>query len=361
MSKSKLANIATIAIPSAVVAAGLTKLVDQQTEKPQQPPQDGITPLQQPDETPGLVILPKALPNTTTPLSPKLLSPPPPKPPVDPTGILKYGHPGPVNDELNTVCLYGAYDRRTRNPIWVAEHMTPASLANAPGKRRDNFREDPSIPAAFRAKTKDYSGSGYDRGHQAPADPARWSQQAVDETFRMSNMCPQVGVGFNRHYWKDFEAFCKNLTTRYPSVRVITGPLYLPRKDEDGKWRVSYEVIGSPTPKVAVPTHFFKLILGEEEEEDTGGGVGGGDGLLGGKVAVGAFVLPNGAISGDKALADFEVELDMLEQATGLELIEKLKSTARRKLCEEVKCDLGVKDFSNAVEEITDMLGKAKL
>ncbi|OJJ96312.1 hypothetical protein ASPACDRAFT_34656 [Aspergillus aculeatus ATCC 16872] len=355
MSKSKLANIATIAIPSAVVAAGLTKLVDQQTEKQLQTPSEGITPLQ-PNETPGLVILPKALPTSTIPLSPKLLSPSPPTPPVDPTGILKYGHPGPVNDELRATSWYGTYDRRTRNPIWVAEHMTPASIANAPGKRRDNFREDPDIPAAFRAKVKDYSASGYDRGHQVPADPARWSQQAVDETFRMSNMCPQVGVGFNRHYWRDFEAFCKNLTTRYPSVRVITGPLYLPRLEEDGKWRVSYEVIGSPSPRVAVPTHFFKVVLGEED-----GGGGDGDGLVGGKVAVGAFVLPNGAISGDKPLADFEVELDVLEQATGLELIEKLKSTARRKLCEEVQCDIRVKDFSNAVEEVTEMVGKVKL
>ncbi|KAA8645104.1 uncharacterized protein ATNIH1004_009319 [Aspergillus tanneri] len=44
----------------------------------------------------------------------------------------------------------------------------------------------------------------------------------------MSNMCPH------------------NLTTKYSSVRIITGPLYLPHQDEDGKWRVSYEVIGSP-------------------------------------------------------------------------------------------------------------------
>ncbi|PYH49310.1 uncharacterized protein BP01DRAFT_370814 [Aspergillus saccharolyticus JOP 1030-1] len=244
------------------------------------------------------------------------------KPPAEHTGILKYGHPGPVNEELRATSWYGAYDRRTRNPIWVAEHMTPASIANAPGKRRDNFREDPDILAAFRAKVKDYSASGYDRGHQVPADPPRWSQQAVDETFRMSNMCPQVGVGFNRHYWRDFEAFCKNLTTRYPSVR-------------NGKWRVSYEVIGSPSPRVAVPTHFFKVVLGEEEEGKEGGAV-------------------------MKPLADFEVELDVLEQATGLELIEKLKSTARRKLC-EVQCDIRVKDFRNAVEEVTEMMGKVKL
>lgn len=64
-------------------------------------------------------------------------------------------------------------------------------------------------------------------------------------TFKMSNMCPQVGDKFNRGYWRYLEDFCRNLTTRYPSVRIVTGPLHLPRRGEDGKWHVSYEVIGS--------------------------------------------------------------------------------------------------------------------
>lgn len=157
------------------------------------------------------------------------------RPPVDPSSILKYGNPGPINDELKAISLYGAYDRRTRNPYWVAEHMTRESVSTVTAERRNNFRQDTSIPAIFRAKVTDYSNTGYDRGHQVPAASAKWSQEAVDETFKMSNMCPQVGIGFNRHYWARLEAFCKNLTTRYPSVRVITGPLYLPHKGEDGK------------------------------------------------------------------------------------------------------------------------------
>jgi len=60
-------------------------------------------------------------------------------------------------------------------------------------------------------------------------------------------MCPQVGDGFNRDYWAHFEDFCRRLTIKYPSVRIVTGPLYLPKRDPaDGKWRVSYEVIGNP-------------------------------------------------------------------------------------------------------------------
>lgn len=41
--------------------------------------------------------------------------------------------------------------------------------------------------------------SGYDRGHMVPAADAKISQKAMDETFYLSNIAPQVGDGFNRH------------------------------------------------------------------------------------------------------------------------------------------------------------------
>jgi hypothetical protein len=41
--------------------------------------------------------------------------------------------------------------------------------------------------------------SGYDRGHMVPAADAKISQGAMDETFFLSNVAPQVGDGFNRH------------------------------------------------------------------------------------------------------------------------------------------------------------------
>lgn len=221
--------------------------------------------------------------------------------PVDPNGLYQYGFPGPVSDLRAAASLTSAYDRRTRNPAWVVEHITPESLKNSNADRKHSlFVEDDAIPEKFRAKLKDYFRSGYDRGHQVPAADAKWSQQAMDDTFALSNMCPQVGEGFNRDYWAHFEDFCRRLTGRYPSVRIVTGPLYLPKKEADGKWRVSYEVIGNP-PNVAVPTHFYKVIFAE-------------DGKIGGNVALGAFVLPNAKIANDKPLQDFEVPLEAVER-----------------------------------------------
>lgn len=206
----------------------------------------------------------------------------------------------------------------------------------------------------FRGKLKDYFRSGYDRGHQvpsphtcdcrnltmnpqAPAADAKFSQEAMDETFYLTNMAPQVGSGFNRDYWAHFEEFCRRLTTHYPSVRIITGPLYLPRLHSDNKWRVSYEVVGSP-PSIAVPTHFYKIIVAE-------------DGKTGGSVSIGAFVLPNAVISNSTRLTEFEVPLEVIERASGLEFLRMLPEGRRKKLCKEVECSLVVREFNNVKKD----------
>lgn len=120
---------------------------------------------------------------------------------------------------------------------------------------------------------------------------------------------------------------------------------------------MSYEVIGDQAgsespPNVAVPTHFYKVVFGEEENDNH---------HVGTKVAVGAFVLPNTIIRDDSPLQDFETELDSIERASGLEFAQKLKSSQRRRLCEEVRCDIRIRDFSVVVEEVTELAANAKL
>lgn len=45
------------------------------------------------------------------------------------------------------------------------------------------------------------------------------SQKAMDETFYLSNISPQVGVGFNRDYWSRLEHFIRSLTSFYQVKR----------------------------------------------------------------------------------------------------------------------------------------------
>lgn len=193
----------------------------------------------------------------------------------------------------------------------------------------------------FRGKLKDYFRSGYDRGHQVPAADAKFSQEAMNDTFFLSNMCPQVGDGFNRDYWAHFEDFCRRLTTKYASVRIITGPLYLPKLHPDGKYRVSYEVIGSP-PNIAVPTHFYKVIVGEGAVDAAGNSVG--------PVAVGAFVMPNAVIDNKTPLTEFVAPLEIVERASGVQFLPLLQPERRKELCKEIRCEMSVREFVKAAK-----------
>lgn len=132
-------------------------------------------------------------------------------------------------------------------------------------------------------------------------------------------------------------------------MRIVTGPLYLPKKDPvDQKWRVSYEVIGNP-PNVAVPTHFYKVIYGEDAVDSPIG-----------RVALGAFVLPNAPIANQKSLRDFEVPLEAVERASGMTFADKLPLERRKRLCEEVKCEILVREFDKAKQQANGSAGNAK-
>lgn len=97
--------------------------------------------------------------------------------------------------------------------------------------------------ARFRAKLSDYRGTGYDRGHMAPASNHKESQGSMDETFSLSNIAPQVGGGFNRDYWARFERFVQDTTKSFDDVWVVTGPLYIPRPGPSG-WVLEHPMLG---------------------------------------------------------------------------------------------------------------------
>ncbi|GEQ67541.1 hypothetical protein JCM33374_g1206 [Metschnikowia sp. JCM 33374] len=256
--------------------------------------------------------------------------------PVQPDAFYKYGFPGPVHDLAKHSEFITCYDRAKRNPYWVLEHITKDSIKRSDGvdRKKSVFQEDESVPVKFRARLRDFFRSGYDRGHQAPAANAKFSQVAMDETFLLTNMSPQVGDGFNRDYWAHFEDFARRLTNKYDDVRIMTGPLYLPKLCDDNKYRVTYEVIGSP-PNIAVPTHFFKLIVGERT----------GDSNL----AVGAFVLPNDTIDNNEPLTKFQVPVEALERSAGLELLHRVPYYNKKDLCKETKCEIIVREFPKQV------------
>ncbi|CAO3597961.1 unnamed protein product [Absidia cylindrospora] len=192
------------------------------------------------------------------------------------------------------------------------------------------FKEDPDVLPLFRSKLADYSGSGYDRGHMAPAGDAVADQTSMDQTFYLSNMSPQIGVGFNRHYWAYFESFARNLTQSFSDVYVFTGPLFLPQpSDKDSKkYTMTYPVLNG---NVAVPTHFYKVFLVPDGKKD-------------GSYASAAFVLPNQSIPSKTDLKKFKVDLEVVEKASGLIFFDKLDAKSLGDLCSLITC--AIKQFN---------------
>ncbi|KDR81381.1 hypothetical protein GALMADRAFT_134826 [Galerina marginata CBS 339.88] len=257
---------------------------------------------------------------------------------------LKYGNPGPISDVLVREAYIAGYDRRLRHPSWTAEHLTRASVAKPSGdssgdRSNSKFVEDTSLPSLFRARLQDYFRSGYDRGHMVPAADAKSSQSAMDETFLLSNIAPQVGDGFNRHYWAYLEDWCRRLTGNFQDVYVFTVPLYLPRQEPDGKWRVTHEVIGSP-PNVSVPTHFAKVVLTTKPSSPSTPDVL--------EVSTGAFVLPNAIIPDEAPLESFIVPVEAVERAAGLTLFSDEIKTGSKHICKMTKCEVIIRRFDDA-------------
>lgn len=230
--------------------------------------------------------------------------------------IMRFGFPSLSNvRSLNDYVL--SYDTRNRIPYWVCEHLTAENVAKNPNvdRAKCDFHEDTSVHQYFRSENRDYKGSGFDRGHLAAAGNHRRSQEDCHETFLLSNMSPQVGRGFNRDKWNDLEQYCRQLTKSYANVYVCTGPLFLPRREEDGKLYVKYQVIGQN--HVSVPTHFYKVVVCESST---------------GELDLESFLLPNVEIDDSVPIASFHVPLETIERASGLLIFDKLSQKKFKKI-----------------------------
>lgn len=231
--------------------------------------------------------------------------------------IMRFGFPG--LDNIRSCKDYViSYDKRNRTAHWVLEHLTKASVARneAVDRAKSTFVEDEAVHPYFRSQNADYKYSGFDRGHLAAAGNHRLDQSICDETFLLSNMSPQVGAGFNRDKWEHLERYTRGLTKVYRNVYVCTGPLYLPKVDpEDGKSYVRFQVIGQNN--VAVPTHFFKVVVGEGEDRS---------------LEMEAYVLPNEKIPDHVPIHTFQVPPDSIERAAGLLFFNKVSRTHFKKI-----------------------------
>ncbi|XP_007428220.1 nuclease EXOG, mitochondrial isoform X1 [Python bivittatus] len=219
-----------------------------------------------------------------------------------------------------------SYDQAKRVPRWVIEHISKYKTSGSADRKHCKFKPDPNIPSMFSAMNEDYIGSGWSRGHMAPAGNNKYSPEAMAETFYLSNIVPQ-NYENNAGFWNRVEMYCRDLTERFEDVWVVSGPLMLPQLDEDGKKKVVYQVIG--TDDVAVPSHLYKVILARRSD------------VLKDPLVLGAFVIPNNPVGFDHQLQEFQVGIEDLEKMSGLIFFPELdKAEDVRNICEVDTCKL---------------------
>ncbi len=181
-----------------------------------------------------------------------------------------HGRPGTPTSATNEHLLHQDeyiinYDNDLGVPIWVAYRLTREHLAYE-RERTECFRRDVRLEDEDAAFCEDYEEPIYDRGHMVPnADMVR-SEPAMINTYMLSNMCPQHDR-FNRGIWARLESRVRQWARVRGHVYVITGAVF--DRNEDGERDADNDAeLMDPNepgrePRVAIPSHFYKIILHE--------------------------------------------------------------------------------------------------
>jgi len=195
----------------------------------------------------------------------------------------------PLASTSDTILSYAgfhlAYNEKYEQAAWVAYVLTREEIEGGEIERTDNFRPDTSILTGS-ATPGDYRGSGFDRGHLAPAGDMKWSREAMSQSFLMSNMSPQLPA-FNRGIWRRLETEVRNWALEKDSLYVITGPLFT----------AGDSLIGANG--VGIPGHYFKVLVDLSPPDHD---------MI-------AFLLPHSGSS--EELIQFAIPVDSLEQLSG--------------------------------------------
>ena len=164
---------------------------------------------------------------------------------------------GVSNQVLNYQTIRVNYNPSLRIPNCVAYELTAtmASMADAPGhenRKNYNYARDNSVKTC--PENWEYRGSGYSRGHMAPAMDMRWDKTAMAQCFYMTNMCPQ-DTKLNNDHWRVLEEKVHRWAKRDKRLMVYTGPIM-------GKHP---QMIGKNKQNIAVPDAFFKIVYAPEQ------------------------------------------------------------------------------------------------
>ena len=203
-----------------------------------------------------------------------------------------------------------SYNADYRIANWVAYVLTDKEARSDKAERQNKFVVDPLVKGAS-ATNEDYTRTGYDRGHLAPAGDMKWSEKAMRESFYLSNITPQK-PGLNRGIWKELEEQIRLWARENGAVLIATGPVI---PDE--------ELNRLGKNRVGVPRQFYKVLCMVVNNQLEGVG----------------FLFENRDY-GTTPLRQMMVPIDSVEQVTGIDFFPALPDDEERQMEATVHTDL---------------------
>jgi len=193
------------------------------------------------------------------------------------------------------------YREQYEQADWVAYKLTGEEARAYLSRDGNKFVPDPLVKTGS-ATHADYTRSGYDRGHLAPAGDFNTSPDDKQDTFYMSNISPQV-PDFNRGIWNDLEQKFRQWAERDEELYVVTGPILKSGLPTIGKYN-----------EIAVPEMYYKIALCLTDDQPR---------MIG-------FLMKNEFSS--ENLKTFVVSVDEIERLTGIDFFPRIPDTLEKKL-----------------------------
>lgn len=181
-----------------------------------------------------------------------------------------------------------SYNSKNLIPNWVAYELT-SSEVDGQYPRGNGFGMDMDYRGK-QAMREDYSNSGWDKGHMAPAADMKWSRTAMYESFYLTNICPQDHE-LNGNDWLTLEKLGREWAKRFGRVFIVCGPIVGTNY---------YGTIGEN--KVVVPDAFYKAFLVVQDH----------------RYHAIAFIMPNE--SKHHRIQEYALTVNELEEKIGLDL-----------------------------------------
>lgn len=192
-----------------------------------------------------------------------------------------------------------SYNSSYALPSWVTYKITKSQV-NKEVKVKQKYKEDPLV-AIRAANLKDYKGGGYLMGQLVSYLDVMQDEDAVKETFYMTNIVP-MKLAFYHHIWLKTDDLIRLWVANKEGFYIFTGPVI--------KADAPFSTMGKN--KISIPKRYYKIVFDAKNNKAVG------------------FVFRNGSSSG--TLKSYSTSVDEIEELTGIDFLPKLDENVSKEI-----------------------------